>query len=201
MRFRADADSTPGSSPIRDLASKITETSAAANQDQLRAGGNDLMATILAEFLVGADLAPTSWWRPSRDPEPEPEIARVYDGSLHYERVASGWQRLEGDHPVYTWQDIPAPLLVDSTRVQPGSWRLNNPAPGGPVADWHATTPDNVAEMIRAALDMLAARGPDAEVVATMWTPRAGMPIIMVRFGEPGEDEQVVTPGDAEPGE
>lgn len=196
MRIPSDAT---GDAPIHRLADKITATSTtAATYDLPRSGGkHNLIATILAEFLVGAEFAPRSWFRPTQDQEPDPDVARVYDGKINYERIASGWQSLDSaDCPIYTWQDIPAPLLVDSSRVSGGSWRLNNPDVAGPIADWHATTPAGVRDMLQNALSLLDTRQ-DLEAVATMWTPALGQPVYLIRFA--GDQADTTTPDGDQP--
>lgn len=200
MNFTQDTATAPNQ--VQQLAEQIIAASPTAAAELTRPGGTgNLVATILAEFLAGADYAPRNWWTPARHSEPDPETTSVYDGKINYTRVLSGWEATDQqDQPIYTWQDIPAPLVVDSSRVKPAGWKLHNPAPGSPIAHWHARSPEEVRQMLQTAIEVLAARvGVDPETVAvgTQWTPAEGQPIFLIMLGKPGDEEITALPATA----
>jgi hypothetical protein len=162
------------------------------------AGGGDVdvYTQILAEFLAGVKLQAANWWRPGVDPEPPNEVVCVYTGKIHYRRIMPGcWQAITRDddskiHEHVPWAEIPAPLVVDSSRVEIGTFKMRNPHPGGPVADWQTTTAEEARVMLEQALAEMERRiatGTAAGTIATRWTPSDHGPVILLRLsGRPG---------------
>lgn len=201
----------PGDGPVphtQHMATRILEATTLEGPDA------EMIAQILGEFLATASLR-RNWWRPGVDPEPA-DAQRVFDGHLHYQRVPDGWKpegydpaaitgkpsetgelyRTENvDPPARPWSQLRVPLVVDSTEVAPGSWRINDPKPGAPVADWMANGPDEVIAMLNAAIDLVRARAGRVAVAGSMWTPRAGVPVFFIRVGGSPPGIDIYRPG------
>lgn len=168
----------------RVLAASITAETLGSGNPYLR---------ILAEFLlVAAPTGERRWWVSTVDPEPGPEVARLFDGRCHHVRMDDGtWQRQIGPDDAAEpagcrWEEFGDRILVDATQPHAGTYKINNPSPGGPVADWQSTTPGEAAIMIEQTLQLLRDRigeGDTAGVIATRWTPTEHGPILMVSLG------------------
>lgn len=170
----------------------------------------DPYSRVLAEFLLVARPLTPTWWVPAVNAEPGPEVTRIFDGKLHYERIDEHTWREEKpaneDDPVHirmflTWKYFANGIVVDATPApQVGAYRTNVP-PGATIANWQATTTDDAWRMLEQALVTLTERGQagiPTKVTATRWTPAEGGTIILFHLAGDDEELRKVSPPQAE---
>jgi hypothetical protein len=164
----------------------------------------DPYLAIVAEFLMAGYPAWASrWYRPDHDPAPGPEVTRLFDGTTYYERVDADTWREEGDpepgqgmRMFFAWSGFAGKIVADATRPRVGSFKINNPSPGGPVADWQSASPGECQIMLEQAMDIMRERiaaGALDGFVATRWTPPDGGPILLIRLGDDLVTEHTVS--------
>lgn len=162
--------------------------------------GDNPYIKILAEFLVAAAPPQNRWFRPDHDPEPGPEVVRIFDGATYYTRMSDGhWMPAQDDDDDRvrspqereqlgrTWASFAGKIIVDATQPRIGNFKITKPEPGAYIADWQTTNAGELRAMLEQALTELSDRvsaGQLDGVVGTRWTPSDHGPILMICLGD-----------------